>query len=51
LLEAGIAYGITPLDDVFRVKRVIEMGAENQSMDFIIEAETLDDSNGVETEI
>jgi hypothetical protein len=50
-LETGIVYGITPLDDVFGVERIIEMGAENQSMDFIIEAETLDDSNGVETEI
>ena len=51
MLEAGIEYGITPLDDVFGVERVIEMGAENQSMDFMIEVETLGDSNGVETEI
>jgi uncharacterized protein YkwD len=51
LLEAGVEYGITPLDDIFGVERIIEMGAENQSMDFIIEAETLGENNGVETEI
>jgi len=51
LLEIGIVYGIMPLDDVFGVEQVIEMGAENQFMDFVIEVETLGDNNGVETEI
>jgi uncharacterized protein YkwD len=51
LLDPGMEYRITPLDDVFGVEQVIEMGAENQSMDFMVEVETLGDNNGVETEI
>lgn len=51
LLDPGIEYRITPLDDVFGVEQVIEMGAENQSMDFLVEVETLGDNNGQETEI
>jgi hypothetical protein len=51
VLETGMEYGITPLDDVLGTTQVIEMGTENQSMDFRIEVETFGDNNGVETEI
>jgi hypothetical protein len=44
-LETGIEYGIMPWDEGLGAEREIKMGAENRSMDFLIEVERSSEDN------